>query len=78
MLDGLMHKKHGQIYFSGSGIGSSAYVKAWSAKEGKIVDAYLCVKCGDPIIDVTDDDIFEGLIDACAHRECLMKHRRHS
>lgn len=53
-------------------------MKAWSAKEGKIVDAYLCVKCGDPTIDVPDDDIFEGLIDACAHRECLMKHRRHS
>ena len=51
MSDGLMHKKYGQIYWSGSGIGQSAYVKAWSEKEGKIVDAYLCVKCGYPIIE---------------------------
>ena len=53
-------------------------MKAWSEKQGKIVDAYLCVKCGDPIIDVPDDEIFEGLIDACAHKECLMKNRRRS
>ena len=73
MSDGLMHEKYGQIYWSGSGIGQSAYVKAWSEKEGKLVDAYLCVKCGDPIIDVPDDEIFEGLTDANAHRECLQK-----
>ena len=29
-------------------------------------------------IDVPDDDIFEGLIDACAHKECLMKNLRRS
>ena len=51
MSGGLMHKKYGQIYWSGSGIGQSAYVKAWSEKEGKIVDAYPCVKCGYPIIE---------------------------
>ena len=75
MSDGLMHEKYVQIYWSGSGIGQSAYVKAWSEKEGKIIDAYLCVKCGDPIIDVPDDEIFEGLTDANAHRECLRKER---
>ena len=75
MSDGLMHEKYGQIYLSGSGIGQSAYVKAWSEKEGKIVDAYLCVKCGDPIIDVPDDDIFVGLTDANAHQKCLRKAR---
>jgi hypothetical protein len=78
MSDELMHEKYGQIYLSGSGIGSSAYVKAWSEKQGKIIDAYLCVKCGDPIIDAPEEDLFEGLIDACAHKECLMKHRRRS
>ena len=75
MSDELVHEKYGQIYLSGTGIGKSAYLKAWSEKEGKIVDAYLCVKCGDPIIDAPDDDIFVGLIDANAHRDCLEKAR---
>ena len=43
-----MHEKYGQTYLSGSGIGQSAYVKAWSEKQGEIINAYLCVKCGDP------------------------------
>ena len=76
MSDGLVHEKYGQIYWSGSGLGQSAYVKAWSETQGKIVDAYLCVKCGDPIIDVPEEEIFEGLTDANAHRECLEKARR--
>ena len=75
MPDGLMHEKYGQIYLVGTGTHRSAYVKAWSEKEGKMISAFLCVKCGDPIIDVPDDEIFEGLIDANAHRECLIKQR---
>ena len=70
-----MHEKYGQIYLVGTGTHRSAYVKAWSEKEGKMISAFLCVKCGDPIIDVPDDEIFEGLIDANAHRECLIKQR---
>ena len=76
MSGGLMHEKYGQIYFVGTGNHKSPYVKAWSEKEGKIISAFLCVKCCDPIIDVPDDEIFEGLIDANAHQECLRKHRR--
>ena len=76
MPDELVHEKYGQIYFVGSGTHKFAYVNAWSDKQEKMIEAFLCVKCGDPIIDEPDDEIFEGLTDANAHRECLRKQRK--